>query len=175
MIKDALKILLLVGVVTSSEDHLQQSSDLSRQRAFPDSTIRACIIPLVERILQNLLPRLQALLLQRRNTDWAVVVSAMTSLSMTSLSMTTAGRYVRISPPFPDKFTNFENGWDILLGLYTAGYGGYNPLQANPTRMTWIVRADKTSRELMHHLKAIEGPECIHLNLDPSDLINAYS
>lgn len=155
VVKDALKILLLThllknpgiqGMYTSREERNEGYRSVP---ALNGIGIQACVESLIEKILPDLLPRLQNLLLQRYDTNWAVVVSAMTALSMNAEEWV----YCNSAQYLDGRLSNFENAWNVLLGLYAAAYGGYYLLRANSANRSRIAQSDKTALMLLNELK----------------------
>ncbi|KAI9880278.1 MAG: hypothetical protein M1830_004397 [Pleopsidium flavum] len=125
ILKDTLKMLLLMFMLNSSILVHSISGSLPVLNEVPTKLrrvlcciiLRACVKATVERTLHNILPKLQNMLLQRSRTDWWLVVSVLAVLSIA------AGIHFSHFP-VPQLSEN-EEGWSVLLGLYTAGYGGY--------------------------------------------------
>lgn len=117
--------------------------------ALNNLSIQTCLISLVEQTLHKLLPRLQTLLLQRHHTDWVSVVSAMSALAMTADQWFFIDSY----PHLAGQFCAFENGWNVLLSLYTAAYGGYHPLRVSPINKFTTAQSDETAMRLSDELR----------------------
>lgn len=111
--------------------------------------VQTCLISLIERILHELLPRLQILLLQRCHTNWLVVLGAMSALSMTADQW----GLISLDPQLAGRLNNFENGWNVLTGLYKAAYGSYHVVRVSSANNPRAAQTDKTALWLLDELK----------------------
>lgn len=121
----------------------------TRRSCLDDVSAWICIKPLIERLLQGLLPRLQALLLRRHRTDWPIVVGALVTLSMSA-----DDRIFHGSPGFKTRLEGPEDGWNVLLGLYVAAYGGYHISNRRPGHGSSDSQGDRNGLKLSHRLNA---------------------
>lgn len=145
-------MLLLMFMLNSSILVLSSSESLPVLNQIPKMlrpvvcgiVIRACVKSTVERTLHNILPKLQILLLQRSRTDWSLVISVLAVLSMA------AGIHFSHFP-VPQLSEN-EEGWSVLLGLYTAGYGGYHIPHASSNEGVSSELADNATLKISRQL-----------------------
>lgn len=78
---------------------------------------------------------------------------------MSALAMTAYQWYIIHFPSqLAGQFCTFENGWNVhgwnvLLGLYTAAYGGYDPLRVSPTNKSRTAQSDETTKRVLGELR----------------------
>lgn len=103
--------------------------------------------PLIARLIRDLLQKLQQLLLGRRKVDWVIVVCVLTALSTITDCLPI---YAGLNSSIP-RLTYYKSCWDALLGLYTAGYGGYRRIYQGEGSLGKVkdVQPEDTELELL--------------------------
>lgn len=73
---------------------------------------------------------------------------------MSALSMT-ADQWglISLDPQLAGRLNNFENGWNVLTGLYKAAYGSYHVVRVSSAKNPRAAQTDKTALWLLDELK----------------------